>query len=403
MLEFPTHVDDRAGTEGFTSESGQKQVQSVSIPMKKKKSPPLTSGDAILTSASIKKFGLFSDETLEFSPGINVFIGRNGCGKSHLLKVLYTLVKECGDHPGNGSVLEAEKLENRLASKLAGVFRPDGDHIGRLVQRGTGRRSADVCARFSDGSKCGFKLSSLDKVSDAKSDVRRLQEAAFLPSREVLALFEGFIAAYKKRELSFDETFYDLCVSLSASQLRGKRDGRLDLLVKPLEEEIRGKVSLEGGRFYVTGDDGSIEAHLLSEGWRKLAALAQLVINGTLTKNGFLFWDEPEANLNPRMVVQLSETLLRLAQQGIQIFVVSHDYLLTTRLSLASEYPNEIPADQRCPLKFFGLVRRGSDEKGVSVSSGSRLADLEDNPILAEYGALYDYEGNLFEKSQRKG
>jgi energy-coupling factor transporter ATP-binding protein EcfA2 len=360
-------------------------------------------GAAILKSASIKKFGLFSDvsdETLTFSPGLNVFIGRNGCGKSHLIKLLYTLVKEFGETPGNGSALEAERLENRLASKLAGVFRPDGDHIGRLVQRKKGRGSAEVSATFSNGKKCGFILSTLDKISDAKGNAGKLNEAVFLPSREVLALFEGFIAAYKKRELSFDETFYDLCVALSASQLRGKREGMLDVLVKPFEEEIRGKVSLEGGRFYVAGRDGSFEAHLLSEGWRKLAALAQLIINGTLTRNGFLFWDEPEANLNPKMVVQLSETLLRLANQGIQVFVVSHDYLLTTRLSLASEYPHAIPKDQRCPVKFFGLVRRGSDEKGVSVSSGTKLADLQDNPILAEYAALYDYEGGLFEKTQ---
>jgi len=359
-------------------------------------------GAAILKSASIKKFSLFSNETLEFSSGLNVFIGKNGCGKSHLIKLLYTLVKECGNAPGNGSALEAEKLENRLASKLAGVFRPEGDRIGRLVQRKTGRGSAEVSATFSNGKKCGFTLSTLDKISGSKGNVGTLNEAAFLPSREVLALFEGFIAAYKKRELSFDETYYDLCVALSANQLRGRREEMLDELVRPLETEIRGKVSLEGGRFYVTGSDGSIEAHLLSEGWRKLASLAQLIINGTLTRNGFLFWDEPEANLNPRMVVQLSETLLRLAKQGIQIFVVSHDYLLTTRLSLASEYPDAIPEDQRCPVKFFGLVRRGSDEKGVSVSSGSKLADLQDNPILAEYAALYDYEGGLFEKTQSR-
>jgi predicted ATPase len=365
---------------------------------KKQKNKP--EAPAILKSASIKKFGLFSDETLEFSPGINVFIGRNGCGKSHLLKLLYTIVRKCGETHSNESALEAEKLENRLASKLAGVFRPEGDHIGRLVQRGTGRRSAEISAKFTDGKKCGFKLSSLDKISEAKSNVGVLQEAAFLPSREVLALFEGFVAAYEKRELSFDETFRDICLSLSEKQRRGNRDGMLDALVKPLEEEIRGKVTLEGGRFYVTGSDGSIEAHLLSEGWRKLAALAQLIVNGTLTKNGFLFWDEPEANLNPKMVVQLSDTLLRLANQGIQVFVVSHDYLLTTRLSLASEYPKQIPEDQRCEVKFFGLARRDSDERGVSVSSGSKLADLQDNPILAEYAALYDYEGSLFEKSQ---
>jgi predicted ATPase len=375
-------------------------IQNAALNLMSKKQNNQPEGPAILKSASIKKFGLFADETLEFSPGINVFIGRNGCGKSHLLKLLYTIVRKCGETHSNGSALEAEKLENRLASKLAGVFRPEGDHIGRLVQRGTGRRSAEISAEFTDGKKCGFKLSSLDKISEAKSNVGALQEAAFLPSREVLALFEGFVAAYEKRELSFDETFRDICLSLSEKQLRGARDGMLDALVKPLEEEIRGKVTLEGGRFYVTGSDGSIEAHLLSEGWRKLAALAQLIVNGTLTKNGFLFWDEPEANLNPKMVVQLSDSLLRLANQGIQVFVVSHDYLLTTRLSLASEYAKQIPEDQRCPVKFFGLARRGSDERGVSVSSGSKLADLQDNPILAEYAALYDYEGSLFEKTQ---
>jgi energy-coupling factor transporter ATP-binding protein EcfA2 len=357
-------------------------------------------GSAILKSAAIKKFGLFTDETLEFSPGINVFIGRNGCGKSHLLKLLYTLVKECGRSPASSSVLEAEKLDVRLAKKLARVFRPDEDRIGRLVQRGTGRRSAEVSAVLTNGGKCGFKLSSLDKITDAKGELGQLEEAAFLPSREVLALYEGFISAYEKRELSFDETYYDICLALSANQRLGPRLEMLRVLVAPLETEIRGKVSLEGGRFYVTGGDGSIEAHLLSEGWRKLAALAQLIINGTLTKNGFLFWDEPEANLNPRMVVQLTETLQRLAHQGTQVFVVSHDYLLTNRLSLASEYPDQLPEDQRCPVKFFGITRRGADERGVSISSGAKLADLTDNPILDEYAALYDYEGDLFQKSQ---
>lgn len=371
----------------------------------KMKTPPKipASSAAILHSATIKRFGLFSNETLEFSPGINVFIGRNGCGKSHLLKLLYTLVKECGRSPAGGSVLEAEKIEVRLAQKLARVFRPDDDRIGRLVQRRKAPGTAEVVATFGNGRKCGFKLSSFDKLTDAKGDVGPLQEAAFLPSREVLALYEGFIPAYQKRELSFDETFYDICVALGASQLRGPRTDSINALVKPLEEEIRGKVSLEGGRFYVTGGDGSIEAHLVSEGWRKLASLAQLIINGTLTKNGFLFWDEPEANLNPRMVVQLADTLQRLAHQGIQVFVISHDYLLTSRLSLASEYADQIPEDQRCPVKFFGLTRRGMDERGVAISSGGKLADLADNPILAEYAALYDYEGDLFSKARNQG
>lgn len=354
----------------------------------------------ILASAKLKRFGLFTDETFEFSPGINVIIGRNGSGKTHLLKLLYTLVRECGTNSMVESDPFAEKLERRLARKLAGVFRPEEGRIGRLVQRRKGRHSGEVKATFTNGKSCGFKISTLGRVSESKGNVGTLEQAAFLPSREVLALFEGFISAYQKRELSFDETFYDLCLALDSSQLRGPRDIDLDSLVGPLEAEIRGRVKLAGGRFYLASEDGNIEAHLVSEGWRKLAVVAQLILNGTLTNNGFLFWDEPEANLNPKMVVQISETLMRLANQGIQVFVVSHDYLLTTRLSLASEYPEGIPEDQRCEVKFFGLARRGDDAKGVSVSAGSKLSELKDNPILEEYAALYDYEGQLFDKGR---
>ncbi len=36
-------------------------------------------------------------------------------------------------------------------------------------------------------------------------------------------MYEGFVAAYSDRELSFDETYYDLCVALSANPIKGKR------------------------------------------------------------------------------------------------------------------------------------------------------------------------------------
>lgn len=275
--------------------------------------------NATLKSVFIKNFGIFTDETLEFSPGINVFIGRNGCGKSHLLKLLYTLVKGCGNPLENSSVLEAEKLDNRLSSLLAKIFRPDGGHLGQLVQQDNGNNFAEVSATFTNGNKCNFTLSSLGEISGSNSNVGKLQEAVYLYSKKVRSLCE-----------KFDETFHDTCLT------------------------------------------------------------------------GFLFLDETEKNLDPKKVVQMSENLLRLANQGVQVFVVTHDYLLTTRLSLASEYHDVIPEDQRCSVKFFGLDLLDSDDKRVSVSSGSKLADLQNNHILDEYAALYDYEGMLFQKSNAR-
>ena len=59
--------------------------------------------------------------------------------------------------------------------------------------------------------------------------------------------------------------------------------------------------------------DGAIDAHLLSEGQRKIASLVRLIVNGSLTSNDLLFWDEPEANLNPRLVTKVATALRALA------------------------------------------------------------------------------------------
>ncbi|MEK7257758.1 MAG: AAA family ATPase, partial [Bacteroidota bacterium] len=39
----------------------------------------------------LENFTCFGKVGMDFSPGINVFIGENGTGKTHLLKVLYFL------------------------------------------------------------------------------------------------------------------------------------------------------------------------------------------------------------------------------------------------------------------------------------------------------------------------
>ncbi len=53
------------------------------------------------------------------------------------------------------------------------------------------------------------------------ADWKKGASAIFLPTREVLAMYEGFAAAYQDRELSFDETYYDACVALGRGALRG--------------------------------------------------------------------------------------------------------------------------------------------------------------------------------------
>ena len=72
-----------------------------------------------------------------------------------------------------------------------------------------------------------------------------------------------------------------------------------------------------------------MEADLVAEGYRKLTMVARLIANGSLDANSLLFWDEPEANLNPRLIRRLAPLLLDLAEAGVQVFIATHSLFLT--------------------------------------------------------------------------
>ena len=44
-----------------------------------------------IKSVNIKNFTVFDDFELDLSSGINIIIGKNGTGKTHLLKGIYTV------------------------------------------------------------------------------------------------------------------------------------------------------------------------------------------------------------------------------------------------------------------------------------------------------------------------
>ena len=62
-----------------------------------------------LTRIRLERFTAFGRLDLELTPGINVFIGANGTGKTHLLKVAY-------------AACDAAKTGASVADKLARIF-----------------------------------------------------------------------------------------------------------------------------------------------------------------------------------------------------------------------------------------------------------------------------------------
>jgi predicted ATPase len=345
----------------------------------------------------VEQFTAFDAQTeFEFNPGINVFIGANSTGKTHVLKAMYTLLKICEraqlDIPeGLTSETGMEQLKVMAQRKFEKVFKPD--RIGRLVNRShRGQRTGKVELTYQGKSIAVEIASKSNKFSITSAALPEPVSSVFLPAHEFLSAYQGFIAAYEKRETAFDETYYDLAVALNATPLLGKRQEEIKSLVDPLEKAIQGgKVTQDNGKFYVKLPEGNLESSLVAEGYRKLAGLIYLLNNGSLTQNGILFWDEPEANLNPRLVTTIVKTLKILAASGMQIFISTHDYLVSQELSLVTEY------GEWKDIRFFAFQppKRGA---GVTFEGGDSLAEISHNPILDEFAAYYDRETGLFKK-----
>ena len=302
-----------------------------------------------VTKLTLERFGPFGHVELPLTPGVNVLLGANSTGKTFALKALYAILKGLGAEASPGT-----PPRELLREKLSGVFRPENGEVRRLVSRSPGASKGRLRVEFDDRkpvrvtiSTRGYNtISSLSFPGRPAGSTRRPNidiPALFLPSREVLAMYEGFVAAYTRRELAFDETYFDTAIALSAAALRGPRPKELKNVAKRLEKELDGWIRLEGPRFYLHTNQGAhIEAHLVAEGLRKVASIVHLLANGTLRQGGILFWDEPEANLHPRLAEVVVECLGVLAEGGVQILLATHDYLLADAVLAMGSVPRRV-------------------------------------------------------------
>lgn len=201
--------------------------------------------------------------------------------------------------------------------------------------------------------------------------------------KEVLAQAAGFRSLYKEYELRFDETHVDLIDWALKPKRRGPPDAVRRGLLKTIEAHIHGTVSVEKEEFFLKDARGNLEFSLLGKGLRKLALIWLLIQNGTLLEGSALFWDEPESNLNPRVIGEVVEILLALARHGVQVFVATHDYVFLKELDLRKNESDKVA---------FHALHRETQDGGVKVSTTSTLATLHPNVIRDTYLSLLDRE-----------
>ena len=325
-----------------------------------------------VTKIKLENFTAFKDLEVEFSPGINALVGANGTGKTHLMKVCY-------------AACDVSKTGDAFTEKLLRVFLPSGHRSTRLTKQAQ-KETQGTAKVHSGGRSLSDTFSNTElfvgsvKIGDVAPWAGSPISSVYIPPKEMLANAPGFLSLYAAREVHFEEIYRDILHHAYLPALREPVDDAHRQMLESLESVIGGKVTVKGEEFFLSNEKGNLEFTLLAEGWRKLGLLWLLIRNGTLQKGSVLFWDEPEANLNPKMFKVVMNVLLELQRAGVQVFFATHDYVILKELDLQMKEDDHVA--------FHSLYR---DETGeIACHTTDRYLDIHPNAIGEAFDDLYD-------------
>ena len=333
----------------------------------------------------LKNFAAFKSLSIDFSPGINVIIGENSTGKTHLLKAVYGLCAGAPLYKKKPDTSDDE-LEAALTTKLLRLFLPLDDKLGKMHHQGA-TEQASLSARFSQNQKIAvtfFKNSKALAVQNRGNYQQYQDEAVFIPTKEVLSFMKGFNSLYEMYELSFDQTYQDICFLLDLPAVRK------DTLHEKSEWAMKEIKGICGGRFVFYGggkvtfktENAEYSANSMAEGFRKAGMLSRLLETGAIKPgvSGPLLWDEPETNLNPKLMKLLVQIMLELSRNGQQIILATHDYTLLKWLDLLMD------KGQGDHIRFHTLYR--DENNVVNVDCVDNYRSITPNAIADTFNDL---------------
>ncbi len=356
----------------------------------------------MIDKLTLKNFSAFKDLQIDFSSGINVIIGENGCGKTQLLKAAYS-ANQLAATEG----LKSSDTNKEAGASILAVFSRELAKIGKLAHRGA-KDDTQIEATLSDGSilDIGFNSKRTHPATSYSDAPPKIAKGTFIPTKEVLSFVCGIKSEAADEQTIhrlFDATYLDLVEKLTTQPTK-ETEERAQWGVSAITNSIGGQFvfndnnfEFQRGEYVPYTQTKEREAHkeyfkdiaddihsvaLTAEGFKKLGIL-QILLNsnfiGTGT-NGPLIWDEPESNLNPQLMECLVNTLLTLSEKGQQIILASHDYVLLKWIDLLSDQK------KGHHIRYHSLHR--NDDSVISVNSADDYKHLEPNAISKTFNDI---------------
>lgn len=310
--------------------------------------------------------------SLLFEPGINVLVGGNDSGKSHLMRLCYAVCK----WSGGGSrkelpVVWAEEKRLRLDLLRAFGIRDLSALLARASRTGRAAVHASLCGEKTPLGSAEVEFTfrrGEEGICFETMPIRHLQSnAVFLAPQEMLSVFPCYMQVGKRYPELLDSAGWELCRALE-NEANAPAAPALNHIRELIEKLMGGRMVRLSGRFGLQRE-GQEPMELIAEGFKRLGTLALLLENGTVRAGTTLFWDEPEMNLNTAYLPQLVAILLGLCRAGVQVILTTHSLFLLRELTI-----QQTEARHAVKGRFFGLR---PTPQGVCVSAADSLTGLE--------------------------
>jgi len=288
----------------------------------------------------IKGFLVFRDEfAADFCPGVNVFIGGNGTGKTTLMRKMY------------------EEIVDR--------------YFLHITPKNSGQTPIDMSYTIHD------TLESVKLLFDST----KISHIVYIPEKDILEHAKGLLPFIEQKPTGFSRIYRDILVNAQDIPMNNQNEMQKEI-GEIITDIIGGHiewVQSEGSYYTVRTDGTRIPFAAEASGFKKLGFLGLLVTSGQLEPSSLLFWDEPENSLNPELIPILVDILLELSRNGVQIFIATHDY------NLARYF--DVRKDKSIPVMFHNLIKIETEQ--IICNSSLEYINLPGNLLETASAKLF--------------
>lgn len=344
----------------------------------------------VLSDFSVENLGPIPKFSAQKLGMINLILGENSCGKTFLMKMLYSACKAMETYKKGKNIAPLAEV---VETKLYWTFQ--SDPLTNIISKKL--KKADRVMSFSCTTTSGESLEvqmsaeGRIKVSDHPQAYGRAIDgkkinSVFLPAKEVLTSHPIIVASRDDdAQFGFDDTYYDLAKILLRPSTKGKSYANMAKARSLINGIFDAKAVYDGEnkKWFIQKGNDQFDVSEASEGIKKLSILDILLGNKYIGPGSIIFIDEPESALHPAAISQFMDAVFQMSKDGIQFFMATHSYFVVKKLeNIARKNKMDIPV-------FSYQTQSNSQSPTPAWVTGNMKEGLPDNPIMRESVALY--------------